>query len=302
MCVNWVALTLVVMLSCMPLRGQAGDIQVLDGRWGEVALHFSPRLEPGVSNPPQWGQTVQMFPGRMVRILDDAGGKVRFAYELKVEILQPGKRLRLLFAPLSEDVSGLPPAGAERFRQVSFVVAPAGVELELGGVALVPLMASRVNGQTLYDAIRLLPKGQPEEARKNAQVARPFRLEDIELTLAEPVLEVDGRALPGVLSGGGGAVRGAVAWFYRRGYGRYVFSLAARPGDGFVAMGEVAGGTLRLRDRGHEIVLRCRERIAPADGNYVVYGRAEPGWRPRGEEENVDDLLGANDHRPPQEE
>lgn len=67
------------------------------------------------------------------------------------------------------------------------------------------------------------------------------------------------------------AVKGRVLWFYVRGRGRYLLSLAPNRELGFVRAGLVEGPTIEFQSADQDIQIDSGERIVEGSASYNLY-------------------------------
>jgi hypothetical protein len=100
--------------------------------------------------------------------------------------------------------------------------------------------------------------------------------DDAEFNLSRAQVQVDGvtqasAAAPEIL-------RGAVAWVYVPGHGRYVLSF--KPSADADNVGEVTGNSLTFTEGRNIFRIECADRIASGSGSYRVHVFKEAEWLP----------------------
>ena len=149
------------------------------------------------------------------------------------------------------------------------------------------LMTSPATGQRLIERITVKTDGRPVTLRPLVP-AREFKLEDVELEIADMDLTINGQ--PADLGGGGGGMRGSPIWLYLASRGRFVFSLSPRLDLGMRRAGEIRGEEMSFRIGGNAYLIKSSRQIAPGAGAYHLYVYHDPGWVPQ-QRENF--ILGA---------
>jgi hypothetical protein len=74
--------------------------------------------------------------------------------------------------------------------------------------------------------------------------------------------------------------QGRLLWLYLPGHGRYVLSLAPRPGLDFKPAGESRGAVITFTAGPDTIVLQSGRPIAPGDAAYHLYVLHDESWQP----------------------
>jgi hypothetical protein len=118
---------------------------------------------------------------------------------------------------------------------------------------------------------------------------RDFLDQDAELALIKPVLSLNG---DGVDLSKQPPVRGQIVWFYLRGHGRYLLSLAPNKELGFSRAGVVDGSTIELQSASQDIQIGSAERIVEGSATYNLYLLRQADWLPADSDQSSA-LLGA---------
>jgi hypothetical protein len=116
----------------------------------------------------------------------------------------------------------------------------------------------------------------PASASKRAP-GRDFLDEDVELVLTKPTLSLNGNGveLPAEL-----AVKGRILWFYVRGHGRYLLSLAPNRELGFTRAGLVERATIQFQSADQDIQIDSAERIVDGTASYNLDVLHQADWFP----------------------
>jgi hypothetical protein len=110
------------------------------------------------------------------------------------------------------------------------------------------------------------------------RLARDFTLADVELSLNQPRVRVNGKLVEDESNHRGG-ISGAVVWLYLEGHGRFVVSLFPDEKLGFRKNGMVTAEAMTFRDGATEYRVECSGRVAPGSGPYNLYVVHEAAWR-----------------------
>jgi hypothetical protein len=121
--------------------------------------------------------------------------------------------------------------------------------------------------------------------------ARDFTSADAELQILQPRAVIMNGAQQGAppLKN----IRGNLVWIYIPKHGRYVLSLAPRPGLDFTKSGEVRGGAITFTIGEDSIKLECNLPIAPGDAPYNLWVLHDKEWEPTSEAQKIHPGVGS---------
>jgi hypothetical protein len=108
--------------------------------------------------------------------------------------------------------------------------------------------------------------------------ARDFSAADAEFQILQPRAVFLNGALEGapILRN----IRGPLVWIYLPKHGRYILSLAPRPGLDFIKAGEVRGGVISFTIGGDSIRLESNMSFAVGDAPYNLWILHDEEWEP----------------------
>ncbi len=131
----------------------------------------------------------------------------------------------------------------------------------------------------------------PVKAAAIRPPSRDFFDADAELVITQPLLRLNENVveLPQDLA----PVKGKIVWIYLPDHGRYLLSLAPRPGFGLA--GQVGGMSLDFELGTAEIQIDAKERIAAGSGTYNLYALCQSDWLPPNETGGSRALMGSTD-------
>jgi hypothetical protein len=247
---------------------QEGHISASAPSWNGMEIWFVTKIEPLGARIPG-GVVVEA--GQVHRIINDRAHKKVFGYDVELDPSEGGKTARVRikpFRPADSKISFEPGSaflGLPKYPVVSNV--------KLGDTIALDLLINAATGQKLVDYLVLRRRGEIDVDRG----ARDFLLTDVELTLLDPQIIVDGKPEPATEMRG---FSGAVVWLYIPRHGRFILSLIPNENLGFIKNGIVSGNGLLLHDGPVEVRVECRGQIVPSSGIYNLYIIHEPGWRP----------------------
>jgi hypothetical protein len=157
-----------------------------------------------------------------------------------------------------------------------------------GDTMSVELFVDPTTGDRLIDDVRINP---PLPASRLSRVppaapsvptvsgeARDFTAADAEFQILQP----RGVFLNGALEGAPimRNIRGPLVWIYLPKHGRYILSLAPRPGLDFIKAGEVRGGVISFTIGGDSIRLESAMSFAVGDAPYNLWILHDEEWEP----------------------
>jgi hypothetical protein len=248
---------------------------------GSVAFSYETMLEPATPElSREFGGGVSVGKDRVHRVMTEGGGRKYFGYDLLMEPLPEANIHRVTVRPLSIDATQLhhlkDPAAWSELPLPGY---PPSQILHGGDTIALDLFTNPATGQKIVDYIHIPDKKHKRLVCAASGPARDFTVEDIELTLTDPQISVNGRLLAATASASGDP-RGVV-WFYLPDHGRYCLSLVRHPPHRFQKAGEVRGSSLSFTINGEHIVVDCDGRIAPGSDAYNLYVLHQAGWRPK---------------------
>jgi hypothetical protein len=121
--------------------------------------------------------------------------------------------------------------------------------------------------------------------------SRDFFDADAELVITKPLLKLNESVVE--LPQDPAPIKGKIVWIYVPGRGRYLLSLAPRPG--FSLAGQVGGMSLEFELRNDEIQIDAKERIAEGSAMYNLYVLHQSNWLPANETGGSRALIGSTD-------
>ena len=262
-----------------------GGVSIQDPRFPGLEAQFSASVEKA-------GEIVKPLPGgvlvnsdRVHRFFSDRANKVYLGYDVLLEAGRDSHTVQIRVEPLTAPPSELALMGMNAdWTQLSLPTTPVIPEIRLGASVKLDLLVNPATGQKIVDSITVKRRGATNSP------PREFTAADAELRFDHPQLRVDGNALPPRDSAG---ISGAAVWFYVPGRGRFVLSLSSH--SGFQKTGEVNGTLLTLREASGVLEIESRQPIAPGSGNFFIYVRHDPSWKPAGSSDNASFLSGAAD-------
>jgi hypothetical protein len=270
-----------IALAATALWGQESSLSV---GFGQLQVRFLSKVEPpGQNARAQLPGGVFIDQGRVHHTISDPANKRQFGYDLLLEPGEDGNTVQLRIEPmkLSNPRVFSPLPGWTLIELPKYPVIP---RVKVGDTVALDLLVNPATGQKIVDYLTVV--------RNTEGAAHDFTLADVELTLNEPQIRVNGKLVEAAANSRGG-VSGVVVWFYTAEYGRFILSLFPNEKLGFQKNGVAAGDTLTLREGSTEYRLECDHAVAPGSGRYNLYVVHEPAWRPGGAGEPF--MLGSAD-------
>jgi hypothetical protein len=156
-----------------------------------------------------------------------------------------------------------------------------------GDTLSIDLFVDPSTGDQLVDDIRINPQPAahfvplPRVAPPTPTVsgdARDFSAADAEMQ----IVQIRGISLNGTIQAAPivRSVRGPLIWIYVPGHGRYILSMAPRPGLDFTKTGEVRGGAISFTIGEDAIKLESNVPIAVGDAPYNLWVVHDEEWEP----------------------
>jgi hypothetical protein len=175
----------------------------------------------------------------------------------------------------------------ETWTKLSLPKYPVIPELRVGDTLAIDLMENPKTGQKVVDYLTIQHTGLPAPGP-----ARDFTLADVELSVNQPRLSVNGKLVDATAHTIGG-ISGAAVWLYLQGQGRFVLSLVPKQEFKLKRAGEVSGNVLTFRDGVDTLRMECSGQIAPSSGRYNIYVFHDRDWRPTGRDAGAPFILGS---------
>lgn len=251
------------------LFSQGTALTVSSPFWKGLEIRFETRIEPAGTRLPGG---IFTGPDRAHHVINDAAHRRTFGYDIALDAAEDGQTAQIRIERLTLPDSKLPRDGWTLLGLPKYPVIP---HVKVGETVALDLLVNPSTGQKVVDYLTLQRRGSMDLSRP----PHDFSLADVELTLMEPQVFLNGKPEAQDSSGG---TAGAVVWFYLPGRGRFILSLIPNESLGFVKNGVVSGNGLLFRDGTEEFRVECTRGIAPASGTYNLYVRPQRAWRPGG--------------------
>jgi hypothetical protein len=269
-------------VAVVAMWGQESNLSVSDPSWNGIEVRFLTKMEPAGAADGRFPGGVLVEHGRVHHLIDDAAHKRTFGYDLSVIPEADGNTVQLKITPM-KFADGKPYAVQPGWKLIELPKYPMIPKTKVGETVALDLLVNPATGQKLIDYLTVV-----NSAHQSEGPAQDFALSDVELSLMNPRVQVNGKL--SVTSKGG--TMGQVIWLYLPGHGRFTISLLPNEKRGFARNGTASGTTFGFRDRANEYRVDCSGSVAPGSGRYNLYVRHEPRWYP-GPEETF--LIGSND-------
>jgi hypothetical protein len=210
------------------------------------------------------------------RILMDHDQRKYFGYDLQVAVLGGG-RYQLNFKPLTVtnsmrqffDSDG----SFESWSEIRLPSVPVSMPLNEGETVALDLMANPTTGEKIVEYISVSPPSVSSGSRRDLQMG------DIQMSLASPKLQINGKNWAWNQGDAHGAARGPVLWIYIPDRGRFLISFVPHAELGFKQAGEAKGSVIKFSWNGETYELKGSDRILPADGSWNVYVFQDRGYQ-----------------------
>lgn len=265
---------LLSVVAAATLYGQKNSIRMDGGpSWKGLSIRFSPKVEPDASDASnELGGTVIDLRGGVVgqRFIDDPVHKHSFGYDVRLEPAPDGNSAQIRVEPLHAGQHAVRsgwtqfglPAGLPKYPVIS--------NLRIGDTVALDLLINPSTGQKIVDYLTLVRTHESDAER-----AHDFSVADVQLTLDQPRVLVDGKPF-----GSGANTTGAFVWIYIKGRGRFILSLFPNEKFLFEKNGIAEADTLTFHDGATEVRASCNGPVAPGQRPYNLYLVHEPSWRP----------------------
>jgi hypothetical protein len=257
-----------------------------------IDVQMTARMQPGAALVPSGVRTSGV--GRYHRIVLDHGQRRYFAYDLLIEPRDASQALQIrvepfsLTAPQLAEMKMVDPS----WTPIPLLKYPLVPDVRAGDTVAIDLLENPATGQKVVDY--LVFKRSNGTVASDLRPLRDFSVTEVELTLSNIRISVNGTVLDGSARFGG-AVLGAVVWFYLPERGRFVMSLLPNPKLGFQRAGEVSNQSLTFTVGHQRYDIQSTSRIVPAAGRFNLYVLHEPNWRPTSKEWSSTLTVGAAD-------
>ena len=157
---------------------------------------------------------------------------------------------------------------------------PASQIVHSGDTLAMDLMVSKDGRERIVDYVEFSFGGKAVKPAADTALPQDFTLDDgpLKLELNQAKVWIDGQEFRGyvvIYASRGGATQ----WFYFPGQGRYVLSLAPRPG--FEKSGALRASVISFRADGHEYEIRLTEPPAGIEKAWNLYLRRDASYLPR---------------------
>jgi hypothetical protein len=266
------------------------------GDKGGFVMHYRTIVEPPrhAASFNKLGGGVTSDEGKVHRFMYDDTNQVYFGYDLSVEPVPGASRSRVTFEPLSLTADQLrvnfKPLGSG-FRSVLIPRYPPPQVVDNGDTIALDLLVSPDGQQKVVDYLQISSTGPSATTnRHTVEVVGPvtwvrttddseprdFSVSDLELRIADPSVQVNGQAVPGVAMG---EAAGSIIWLYIPGHGRFLLSIAPLPG--FQKAGTVHHTILNFRDGGDEYEVRTSSPVMQSAKRWNVYVLRDSLYDPR---------------------
>jgi hypothetical protein len=275
---------LIVLSLAPPALAQTG---ISSSTWNGMNIELIARMDPGSTQVPG---AVLTGTDRFYRLVEDRAKMRYFGYDLVVEP-RGSQTFQIRIEPFSLSSERLAATVPPSWTVVPLLKYPLVPDVRVGDTVLIDLLENPATGQKVVDRLTL-KRAKP--IAEGAGSLRNFSLSELELTLENPRLFVDGK-LVDASTRFGGSLSGSVLWFYLQGPGRFIVSLLPHPELGFYRAGEISENALSFADSGNQYRLQGSARIVPGTGRFHLYMRRDPKWRPSGSEANAPMAMGAAD-------
>lgn len=265
-----------IAISAAALWGQESELSVTDPSWKGISVRFVTRVEPpGENARNRLPGGVMTDQGRAHHVIEDPANKRYFGYDLLLEPGTDGNTAQLRIEPLKFTSAPSFAVGAD-WTLLALPKYPVIPGVKVGDTVALDLLVNPATGQKIVDYLTL-KRGAPERAVA-MRLARDFTLADVELSLNQPRVRVNGKLVEDESNHRGG-ISGAVVWLYLEGHGRFVVSLFPDEKLGFRKNGMVTAEAMTFRDGATEYRVECSGRVAPGSGPYNLYVVHEAAWR-----------------------
>lgn len=261
------------------LIAQGSGLTVSSPFWKGLEIGFETRIEPP-GTPLPGGIVVGL--DRAHHLIDDPAHKRAFGYDISLDAAEDGQSAQIRIERLNAPALKV---GMEGWTFLELPKYPVIPHVKVGETVALDLLVNTTTGQKVVDYITLRRQGSIDLRRP----PRDFTLADVEMTLMQPRLMLNGKSEAVERNGG---TSGAVVWLYVAGHGRFIVSLVPNDKLGFVKNGVVSNDGLLFRDGENEFRVECSSKVAPGSGAYNLYVRQERQWRPGG---GVSFLTGSAD-------
>lgn len=245
-------------------------------------LHFETRVEPsGTIDLQSRNRGFSGTPTHIVleRYLTDPVRKTYFGYRVLVTAPESGYSL-LMFSRLPMNAEIAQAAGITNPGEWTYLgldeTKANGNLVRLGDAVELDLLRNPRTGQRIIERISVLPPN-PKMARPQQEQARDFSLNDLEMSVIDPRLFVNGS--PAVTFGPLSSATGKTITIEVPTMGRYILSPVPDPSRGFAKVGSVRGNSLRFRMGEDSFTVFSKERILPGQDYYNLYVLRAPPLR-----------------------
>ena len=263
-----------LLLAATALPAQESTLSVSDPSWKGIQVRFLTKLEPPGANPgARLPGGVVVDHGRVHHMITDHANKRAFGYDLRVEPDRDGSFVQLFIEPM-QFMSGHEVSPEPGYTVLALPRYPVIPKVRVGDTVALDLMVNRSTGQKIVDYLTVTRAADPL-----AEPARDFTLADIDLTLDQPHLQVNGKLVEASADTGEG-IRARFVWLYVEGHGRFVISLFPNDRVGLRKNGATAGNALVFREGPDEYRVDTRGAIAPGEATFNLYVLHQPSWTP----------------------
>jgi hypothetical protein len=251
------------------LWGQKSKLSVSDPTWNGLEVRFLTKVEPpGENAQARLPGAIIIEQGRAHHLIDDAAHKRTFGYDLWVTPEAGGNTVQLRIAAMKFE-NGKPYSVQPGWTLIELPKYPVIPKVKIGETVALDLLVNPGTGQKIVDYLTVA-------RRQEESPTQDFRLADVELSLLEPQVRVNGKLVASTKAG----TLGQVVWLYLPGQGRFSLSLFPNEKRGFTRNGTAAADTFTFRQDSTGYRVECSSPVVPGSGRYNLYVRHEPGWYP----------------------
>jgi hypothetical protein len=285
-------MTISICLTCAAQSGEVGS--GMAGLGNGVSVRIVTKADPPAkATALKLSNRYASGNGVLHRFVIDSANRTYFGYDLFAEPLVGSRQCRVSIMPLAAERGGdfqqpshasgaTAGAGAPvqvdaSYRPVFLPTYPGPQTMGDGDTIALDLLASSDGQQKITDYIDVSCK--VPDANSSSVVVRDASLDDLEMSIADPTLYVNGTLVSSQTRGV--HLSGALVWFFFPGKGRFILSVVPRRSQGFVLAGTIQDNSLTFGFGTDRFQVKSAATIFSTGQPCNLYILREPSFDPK---------------------
>lgn len=225
--------------------------------------------------------------GGIHRVFIDEAAGVFFGYDVKVEPVPNTKQIRVFILPMSEEYEQRLRKRAtfqtrsvnQDFKSPSLFQTQTSHVVNDGDMLSIDALVNQSTGVKIVEIIKTsLEEIQLGGNPAKTDEVRDFSIDDVELTVMNYRLRVDGEVIAGDRPTGG--CSGAVIWFYLPERGRFILSIRPHQGYDFQKIGVIGNNRISFTAGGEHYEWISTTPVVNMSGRFNLWVLHDSAYRP----------------------